>query len=64
MITSIREFPLRSGEVSRLVGVEYLDADGSPEDRLLWECEPISEVLEPRSLPNVESLATMNQADL
>jgi len=63
LVTSVQEFQLRSGEVSRLVGVEYLDADGSREDQLLWEREPISEVIEPRSLPNVESAPPMPLAD-
>lgn len=46
-----------------MVEVEYLDADGSREDRLLWEREPISEVIEPRSLPNVECTAPTPAAD-
>ncbi len=68
LITSVQEFPTRSGQISRLVGVEYLDADGSREDQLLWEREPISEepiseVIQPRSLPNVESAPPMPLAD-
>lgn len=63
LVTSVQEFQTRSGEVSRLVGVEYLDADGSRDDQLLWEREPISEVIEPRSLPNVEATQPMPLAD-
>jgi len=63
LVTSVHEFQTRSGEVSRLVGVEYLDADGNREDQLLWEREPISEVIEPRSLPNVETNSPMPLAD-
>jgi SNF2-related domain len=63
LVTSVQEFPTKSGQVSRLVGVEYLDADGSREDQLLWECEPVHEVIEPRSLPNVESTPPMPLAD-
>jgi hypothetical protein len=63
LITSVQEFQTRSGEVSRLVGVEYLDADSTREDQLLWEREPISEVIKPRSLPNVESAPPMPLAD-
>ena len=63
LITSVQEFPTRSGQVSRLVGVEYLDPDGSREDQLLWEREPINEVIEPRSLPNVETAPPMPLAD-
>jgi hypothetical protein len=63
LVTSVQEFQTRSGQVSRLVGVEYLDADGSREDQLLWEREPINEVIEPRSPPNVESAPPMPPAD-
>jgi len=63
LVTSVEEFQTRSGKVSRMVGVEYLDADGSREDQLLWEREPITEVIEPRSLPNVESASPMPLAD-
>jgi len=63
LVMSVQEFQTRSGHISRLVGVEYLDADGSREDQLLWEREPISEVIEPRSLPNVESAPPMPLAD-
>jgi hypothetical protein len=63
LVTSVQEFQTRSGQISRLVGVEYLDADGSREDQLLWEREPICEVIEPRSLPSVESAPPMRLAD-
>jgi hypothetical protein len=36
-----------------LVSVEYLDADGPPEDELIWEREVEAELLEPSALPNV-----------
>jgi hypothetical protein len=63
LVTSVQEFPTRSGQVSRLVSVEYLDADGTREDQLLWEREPISDLLEPRSLPNVENAPPMAVTD-
>lgn len=63
LVTSVQDFQTRSGEVSRLVGVEYLDADGNREDQFFGEREPINEVIEPRSLPNVEAAPPMPLAD-
>jgi hypothetical protein len=63
LITSVQEFQVRSGAVSRLVGVEYLDADGNREDQLLWEREPVGDPIQPRSLPNVEAAPPMPLAD-
>ena len=63
LVTSVQGFPTQSGQVPRLVGVEYLDADGSREDQLLGEREPISGVIETRSLPNVGSAPPMPLAD-
>lgn len=47
--------PFDAGPEGRvhLVTVEYLDADGLPEDQLLWECEPGARLLEPTALPEV-----------
>jgi hypothetical protein len=36
-----------------LVTVEYTDADGMPEDQLIWEREARASVQEPNALPNV-----------
>ena len=36
-----------------LVDIEYIDADGGPEDSLVWEREVRASVLEPSSLPDV-----------
>ncbi len=57
LVASVQESRTRSREISRLVGVEYLDADSSRAGQPLWEHEPINEVIEPPSLANVESAA-------
>ncbi len=36
-----------------LVSIEYLDADGPPEDELIWEREVEAELLEPSALPDL-----------
>jgi len=45
--------PSRPGPdgVFHAVSVEYLDADGPPEDTLIWEHEPRARLLEPTALP-------------
>ncbi len=35
-----------------LVGIEYLDPDGVPDDTLIWEREPRARLLEPHTLPD------------
>lgn len=49
-----------------LVSVEYIDADGVPEDQLLWETEQLlgATTLEPSALPDVDSDAPMAPAEL
>lgn len=41
------------GKVLHLVTVEYSDADGEPDDTLIWERECDPELLEPNALPEV-----------
>ena len=43
-----------SGQL-HLVTIEYTDADGVPEDTVLWEREHGRELLEPNALPRVEA---------
>jgi superfamily II DNA or RNA helicase len=49
-----------------LVSVEYIDADGAPEDQLLWETEQHlgATTLEPSALPEVAGDAPMAPAEL
>lgn len=48
-----------------LVSVEYIDADGAPEDQLLWETEQDlgATTLEPSALPDVSGDGPMAPAD-
>lgn len=46
-----------------LVRLEYIDADGVPEDTVIWEREPHARLLEPVALPNVASEPPMPAAD-
>lgn len=48
-----------------LVSVEYIDADGAPEDQLLWETEQQlgATTLEPSALPNLAGDAPMAPAE-
>lgn len=46
-----------------LVRVEYTDADGPPEDAVVWEREPGTHVLEPRALPSVDGEPPMPVQD-
>jgi len=46
-----------------LVTIEYTDADGTPEDQLIWEREPGARLLEPTSLPDVSKLAPMHSRE-
>ncbi|MCP4289969.1 MAG: DNA helicase [Gammaproteobacteria bacterium] len=46
-----------------LVRLEYIDADGVPEDTVIWEREPQARLLEPVALPNVTNQPPMPAAD-
>ncbi len=45
--------------VFHAVAIEYLDADGPPEDILIWEHEPGARLLEPTALPEPHRLGPM-----
>ncbi len=59
LVTGVEGFDCPPEDRLHLVNVEYLDADGAPEDRLLWEREPGASLLEPTALPPVESAGSM-----
>ena len=46
-----------------VVTVEYVDSDGTPDDRLIWERETGAELVAPRALPNPSTDAPMPHAD-
>jgi superfamily II DNA or RNA helicase len=52
LITSVEPFDAAAEGRVHLVTVEYLDPDGTPEDTLIWEREPATEVVEPTALPD------------
>ncbi len=59
LVTAVEPYDAPPEGRLHLVNVEYLDADGAPEDSLLWEREPGASLLEPTALPAVESAAAM-----
>ncbi|HSH01930.1 MAG TPA: DISARM system SNF2-like helicase DrmD [Anaerolineae bacterium] len=46
-----------------LVHLEYLDADGPPEDSLIWEREQDAQLLEPAALPTINRTSPMKPAE-
>jgi superfamily II DNA or RNA helicase len=60
MITGVQPFDAGDAGRVHLVEVEYSDGLGVETDRLLWEVEPGSDVLEPAALPNVDQSAPMD----
>ncbi len=46
-----------------VVTVEYVDGDGAPDDRLVWELEAGAELVAPRALPNPSQDAPMPHRD-
>jgi superfamily II DNA or RNA helicase len=56
VISSVDSFSSDSAEgLLHLVRIEYTDADGVPEDTVLWEREHGRDLLEPNALPRVEA---------
>ena len=52
LVASVEPFDSKEGRL-HLVRIEYADADGTPEDTLLWEREHNATLLEPTALPRV-----------
>jgi superfamily II DNA or RNA helicase len=59
MITGVQPFDAGDAGRVHLVEVEYSDGLGVETDRLLWEVEPGTDVLEPSALPAVDHSAPM-----
>lgn len=59
LITSVAPFAAAEQGIVHLVGVEYFDPDGSPDDQLLWEREPGATLLPPAALPAVSGHPAM-----
>lgn len=53
LVASVEPFDARPDGRLHLVRVEYTDADGVPEDTLLWEREHNRALLEPTALPRI-----------
>ncbi len=53
VVASVEPYDTTSEGRLHLVRVEYTDADGAPEDIVLWEREQNATVLEPTALPRV-----------
>lgn len=60
VISAVEPFAAaKSSELLHLVTIEFSDADGDPEETLLWERESQPVVLEPNALPRVDAEAPM-----
>jgi hypothetical protein len=59
----VEPFDTNEGRL-HLVDLEYTDADGTPEDTLLWEREHNAMLLGPTALPRVGDDPPMPPADL
>ncbi len=62
IVSGVEPFDAPEGVVN-LVSVEYVDGDGQPEDRVLWEIEPGARVVPPAALPDVHGEASMNKGE-
>lgn len=59
LVASVDPFEGGPEGTLHLVSIEYIDPDGPPEDRLVWERETAPEPLEPRALPDVSASDAM-----
>lgn len=66
LVTAVEPSTAGPEGVFHLVSVEYIDADGAPEDQLIWETETLlgASLLEPSDLPDVSGDAPMPSAEL
>lgn len=55
LVTSVAPFAAAEHGIVHLVGIEYFDPDGTPDDQLLWEREPGATLLPPAALPAVSA---------
>ncbi|MCL4299156.1 MAG: DISARM system SNF2-like helicase DrmD [Anaerolineae bacterium] len=63
LVSSVEPFDGRLDGRLHLVRLEYIDADGVPEDTIIWERELNARLLEPVALPNVAGEPPMPRAD-
>lgn len=63
ILSAVEPFDLGAEGRLHLVTVEYTDADGSPDDQLVWELEPAARLLEPTALPDLSGTNPMAPAD-
>lgn len=64
IISGVKPFDAAEEGRFHLIAVEYTDGTGAESDELLWEVEPGTELLEPETLPPVESAAPMDPQEL
>src|SRR5262245_14814544 len=60
IITAVQPHSADDRGTFHLVEVEYTDGVGAETDRLLWEVEPDTQVLEPAALPRVAETPPMD----
>ena len=63
IVSTVEPFDGKTEGRLHLVSVEYIDADGSPDDQLVWELEPGARLLEPAALPELATTAPMSASD-
>ncbi|RME52743.1 MAG: DNA helicase [Deltaproteobacteria bacterium] len=63
IVTSVEPYDASPEGRLHLVRIEYTDADGAPEDTVLWEREHNASLLEPTALPRVGEAAPMPPAE-
>ncbi|WP_243738757.1 SNF2-related protein, partial [Aquabacterium commune] len=64
VISAVEPFAAsKTSELLHLVTIEFSDADGEPEETVLWERERGPVVLEPNALPKVDVEAPMKMAE-
>ncbi|MBK9053530.1 MAG: DNA helicase, partial [Chloroflexi bacterium] len=62
IVTSVDPYDSPDGRF-HMVGLDYIDADGTPSDTLLWEREINATLLEPIALPEISRTQPMITGD-
>lgn len=63
LISAVEPFDGHLDGRLHLMRLEYIDADGAPEDTVIWEREPHARLLEPVALPNLSGEPPLPPAD-
>lgn len=63
VVTSVEPYDAGAAGRVHLTTVEYTDSEGRAEDRVLWEVEPGTSLLEPTALPDPEAAPPMRGDD-